>query len=117
MNSAFQLMTSSVGARDLKSVRRNIGGVDFGLEQLFGEGERDAAGPRAHVRDTRIRHRSGEQQRGFDQVFGFRTRNKHGRADDEVHAPEFLMPGDVLRWNALRTLVEGLIVTRLLVVS
>jgi len=117
MNSAFQLMTSGVGACDLESARRNIGGVDFGLGQLFGEGERNAAGASANVCDLKICHGSGERQNGFDYVFGFWTRNKDSWADDEIHPPEFLVPRDVLRWNALRTLVEGLIEARLLVVS
>src|SRR6267378_2788621 len=115
MNSAFQLMTSGVGTCDLESVSRDIGGVDFGLGQLFGEDECNTAGASAHVCDLRICLGSGEGQNGFDHVLGFWTRNKHGRADNKVHAPEFLMPRNVLRRNPLRTLVEGLIVTRLLI--
>src|SRR2546425_934572 len=115
MNSVPQLMASSVGTRDLEGVRRNIGGVDFGMGQLLGEGERNGAG--ADVRNARVRYCSGERQRGFDHVLGFWTRNKHGWADDKVHAPEFLMPGDVLRWNTLQALVEGLMVARLLVAA
>src|SRR4051812_37987855 len=117
MNSTFQLMTGSVGMRDLESLRRNIGGVDFSLRQLFGEGERNAAGSCANVRNTRLRHGAGERQYGFDHVFRFWTRNQHRWADDKVHAPEFLVASDVLCRDALYTLVESLIVAKLLVAT
>src|SRR5438132_7959616 len=117
MNSAFQLMTSGVGARDLESLRRDIGGVHFGLRQLFSERDCNAAGAGAHVHNARSCHSLNERQHSFDHVLSFWTRNKHSWSDDKIHPPEFLMPRDVLRWNALGTLVEGLIVTRFLVVS
>ena len=117
MDSVFQLMASSVSTRDLESVRRNVSGVDFGLGQLFGEGEGNAAGAGTDVRDARICHHPGERQYGFYHVLGFWTRNQHGGADDKVHTPEFLVPGDVLRWDALYSLLESLIVARLLVAA
>src|SRR2546423_14971873 len=109
MNSAFELMTSSVGTRDLESVRRNISGVDFGLRQLFGEGERNAAGACANIRNVRVRLRASERQYSFDHVLGFWTRNQYGWADDKVHVPEFLVPSDVLCGDILSSLVETLV--------
>src|SRR6266566_4040263 len=52
LNSIFELMPGCIRAGDFKRSRRNIGGVNFGVGQLFGEGKRDAAGTGAHVNDS-----------------------------------------------------------------
>jgi hypothetical protein len=31
-------------------------------------------------------------------MLGLRARNQHGRRNNKIHSPEFLMAGDVLRW-------------------
>ena len=38
LNSIFELMPGCIRAGDFKRSRRNIGGVNFGFGQLFGEG-------------------------------------------------------------------------------
>src|SRR5438552_14778407 len=52
LNSIFELMPGCIRAGDFKRSRRNIGGVNFGVGQLFSEGKRDAAGTGAHVNDS-----------------------------------------------------------------
>src|SRR5438067_588570 len=37
-------------------------------------------------------------------MLGLRPRNQNGGRYDEVHSPEFLMSGNVLRWHTARTL-------------
>jgi hypothetical protein len=44
-------------------------------------------------------------------MLGFGARDEHCRRDDEVHAPELLMAGDVLRGDAPCALGERGIVT------
>jgi hypothetical protein len=41
------------------------------------------------------------------------SRNQHCRRHDKIHPPKFLMPGDVLRGDASRTLRDRIIVARL----
>ena len=38
--------------------------------------------------------------------------DQNGRADDEIHPPEFLVAGDVLRGDAAATLGQGTFVAR-----
>src|SRR6266704_3813042 len=52
LNSIFELVAGSVRAGDFQGSRRNIGGVNSGVGQLFSEGKRDAAGTGAHVNDS-----------------------------------------------------------------
>ena len=59
-------------------------------------------------------HRS-QFQHGFDHMLGLGPRNKDGRRDDEIHAPEFLMARDVLRGHAARAFGERSFVAGLLV--
>ena len=54
-------------------------------------------------------------QHGLDQVFGLGTRDEHRRRDDEIHAPEFLMPGDVLRGNAAGAFGQRGVIATLLI--
>src|SRR5579863_6642574 len=46
-------------------------------------------------------------QNRFDQVLGFGAGDEDGGSDDEIHAPEFLMAGDVLRGDAAGALGES----------
>lgn len=48
-------------------------------------------------------------------MFGFGAGDEDGGSDDEVHAPEFLMSGDVLRGNTTGALGESGLVAGLLV--
>ena len=54
-------------------------------------------------------------EHGLDHVLGFRTRNEHGRSNDQIHAPEFLMSGDVLGGHAAFAFGQGLVVAALFV--
>ncbi len=45
-------------------------------------------------------------QRGFDDMLGLGAGNEHGWRNDEIQAPEFLMPGDVLRRDSVGALVD-----------
>ena len=47
-------------------------------------------------------------------MFGFRPGDQDGGSDDEIHAPEFLMAGDVLRGNSAASLAESSLVASLL---
>ena len=49
LDSRIKLMPGGVSAGDFKSRRRDVDSVDFGLRQLFGQGQRDAARASAHV--------------------------------------------------------------------
>src|SRR6185369_17560365 len=116
-DASFELKTGSVGAGDLQSRGRNIGSVDLGARQFFGQRQRYAARTGADIGDA---EQSGGQGRPphtsehrLDYVFGLRTRNEHVRRNDEVHAPEFLMSGDVLRGHAAFALVQGVVVAAL----
>ena len=55
------------------------------------------------ARPTRSEH-------GLDHVLGFRTRNEHGRGNDQIHSPEFLMAGNVLGGYAALALGQGLVI-------
>ena len=95
--------------------------------QFFGESQRDAAGAGADVGDAQRAGGRGlalslpkryplyKLEHGFDHVLGLRARNQDRGRDDEIHAPEFLMAGDVLRWNAAGALGERSIVASLFV--
>src|SRR5437899_12238686 len=52
LSSIFELVAGSVRAGDFQGSRRNIGGVKFGFEELFGEDKRDGAGSDAPVDDS-----------------------------------------------------------------
>ncbi len=54
-------------------------------------------------------------EHSLDHVLGFRTRNEHGRSNDQVHAPELLMSGDVLGGHAAFAFGQGLVIAALLV--
>ncbi len=53
---------------------------------------------------------TSEIEYGFDNVLGFGTGNEHGWRDDEVHAPEFLVSGDVLGGHAAFAFGQGSVV-------
>jgi hypothetical protein len=54
-------------------------------------------------------------ENGFDQVLGLRTRDENRGSNDQVHAPEFLMSGNVLRGNATGAFGESSIIAHLLI--
>src|SRR3989442_1091296 len=124
MSPAFELVAGSVGAGDFERGGGNVGGVNLGRGQLFGKGKSDAARTGADIHDPRKRgglqgrpgvlsRLTNEAQHTFNDALGFRPRDEHGRSNDEVHAPEFLVPGDVLRRYTLGALDEGLLVAGL----
>ena len=47
---------------------------------------------------------------GFDDVLGFGARYQDGWGHDQIHAPEFLMAGDVLRGDSTGALGQGCII-------
>jgi hypothetical protein len=53
---------------------------------------------------------TGQLQDGFNHMLSFRPGDKHGRRDNQVHAPEFLVAGDVLGGHATGTFGQGLII-------
>jgi len=118
-NSVFEFMARGVRAGDFECGRRNISDVNFCGRQFFGKGEGDASGAGADVEDAEVcvgqvfladRLDSSEFENGFDDVFGLGTRNQNRRRDDEVHTPEFLMAGDVLRRNSTGALGKGSVI-------
>ena len=139
LNATFELMAGSVGARDFECGGGDIGRVDFGLRQLFGQSQRDAARAGADVdnsaggilrpaSDTRAsavrgaeRRTPGAGRRGvqfqhsFDDMLGLGAWNQNRRRDDEIHAPEFLVASDVLRGNAVGALSECGVVSSFLI--
>src|ERR1700732_2238683 len=50
-------------------------------------------------------------------MLSFGARDEHGRRADQIHAPEFLMTGDVLSGNAAGALGERAVVPRYFVVA
>ena len=76
------------------------------------ERQRDASRTGAHIHQLGTLDSARQLQHSFDQMLGLGTRNQHRRRDYEIQAPEFLVPGDVLRWHAGRTLGEHFFVSR-----
>ncbi len=124
MSPVFELVAGSVGASDFERGGGNVGRVNLGPGQLFGKGQSDAARAGADVHDPRKRgglqwrpgvlsRLTNEAQHSLNDVLGFRPRDEHGGRNDEVHAPEFLVPGDVLRRDTLGALGESLLVAGL----
>src|SRR5258708_32972581 len=118
-------MASGIGACDFKGSGREVGSVDFGGRQFFGEGESDAAGASSDVGDAQVRVgreflcasplNRNEVERRLNQVFGLRARNEDCRGDDEIHTPEFLVASDVLRGDSAGSLSESSFVPGLLI--
>ena len=50
---------------------------------------------------------------GLNHVLGFRTGNENRGRDDEIHAPELLVPGDVLGGHAVLAFGQSLVVAAL----
>src|SRR5258708_12670780 len=109
-------MASGIGACDFKGSGREVGSVNFGGRQFFGEGESDAAGASSDVGDAQVRVgreflcasplNRNEVERRLNQVFGLRARNEDGRGNDEIHTPEFLVASDLLRGDSAGSLSE-----------
>src|SRR5689334_16992497 len=49
-------------------------------------------------------------------MFSLRSRNEHRRRDNKIHAPEFLMTGNVLHRHSASALAYRLVIAALLVV-
>ncbi len=118
LNAGFELMAGGIGASNFERGGGDVGGMDFRLGQFFGKRECDATGACADV--ANFRKAGGQEcplhtsqlQDGFDYVLGFGARYEDRGTDDEVHAPKFLMAGNILRGNAACTLGEcGFIAT------
>ena len=110
----FELEAGGVGFGDFERAWRDVGGVNFGVGQLFGKRQCDGAGAGADIGDLWVFQRSGERQDGFDQMFGLWARNQHGGGHDQIEPPEFLVAGDVLRGDAFGALGQRFVVPRLL---
>ena len=110
-----QLQPCGICPRDFQGSRRDVHGFHARPGQLRRQRQRDAARTRPHVDDARRLLCTGQFQHGFDYVLGLGTRDQHRRRDDQVHPPEFLMTGDVLRRLAGRSLGDGFVVARLFV--
>ena len=97
---------------DCEGGRGDLGGVDFGGGEFFGEGEGDAAGACADVDDGQAFARKfgivacaecadGEAiESDFDEVLGFGAGDEDVGSDFEFQTPEFLFAGEMLRWFA-----------------
>src|SRR5579871_841641 len=129
----LQPVACRIGSSNFQRGGRNVGCVNLGVWQLFGKSQRNAARTGADVDDAQglpfgarssylgfsgrgsrggsRSVRAQQFQRGFDQVFGFWPRNQNGWADDEVHAPKFLMPSNVLCRNTAGAFIKGDIIT------
>jgi hypothetical protein len=87
----------------------DVGGVDQGAGEFFGECDGDAARAGADVDDgetftgefgiaARAEFADGQAVESyFDEVLGFRARDEDVGSDFEFEAPEFLFAGEVLR--------------------
>src|SRR5271163_1504011 len=126
MDARFELMADGVGAGDLEGCGGNVGGMDFSLGQFFGKRDSNAARAGADIGDAESACveraglpasplRIGQLDYSFDNMFGLGTRDQDGRGDNKVHAPEFLVTGDVLRGNAAGALGERDVVASALV--
>src|SRR5450755_2440461 len=129
LNTIFELKADGVGARNFEGGGGNVGSVDFGGGKLLGEGQGNCAGTGAYVSDSV--GASGRElalslpkgrplhtiQYRLDGVLSLRPRDQHRRTDDQVHAPEFLVPGNVLRGHAAGALVESRFISRLFILA
>jgi hypothetical protein len=79
-------------------------------EQFFCEGQNNCSRTCTDVHNSRPGQSFGERQHGLNHMLGLGAGDKDGRGDDEVHAPELLVSGDVLGGDALRALGKGIIV-------
>src|SRR3954467_15182317 len=116
-------MSGSIGARDFESGRGDIGRMDFSLGQLLGKRETDAAGSGSHIGNSELwrgfssKVRLCQSENCFDDVLRLGSWNQHRRRNDEVHAPEFLVSGNVLRGNPSGALGERRAVATMLIFS
>lgn len=94
---------SSIGRRDVQSIERDVTCPGFG-SGFEGEGYGNGSGAAAGVED--LVALGNTRNGGSDDMFGFWTRDEHGRRDGEFAAVEFLRFGDVLRRFATKALVK-----------
>jgi len=133
LDALLELMAGSVGASDFERSSRYISRVNFGAGKLFGQGQRDATGAGTNIYNPDLGPRASDFGRGtrgcyrglksevrrpqfeycFDHVLGLWAWNEHRWGDNKVHAPEFLVSGDVLRWHSPPSIGERGIVARL----
>ncbi len=99
-NAAIEPVTSGVSVGDLESRWGNVSRVNLSLREFLGKSEGNAAGAGADVHNAGLLDRTNQGQYGLDDVLGLGAGNEHGGRNDKVHAPEFLMAGDVLRGNS-----------------
>ena len=89
---------------------RGIECGDGGLRHRVGEGDGDGSRAGADVGDGDGRVVREEFERGFDEMFGFWTRDEDVRRDAEREAVELLLAGDVLDGLVLGAAVDPLVV-------
>ena len=111
-HSLFQLQPDGIGARNFQRLGREIDGINFGVRQLVRQCQRDASRTCADIHQLGTLDSARQLQHRFNQMLGLGTRNQHRRRDHEIQAPEFLVPGDVLRWHAGGALGEHFFVSR-----
>ena len=110
VNTPFKLMASGIRLCNFENSGRNVSGVYLRIGQLPCQCERNGSGTRANVDDSGIVHFLSKWHHGFNQMLGLRPGNKDGGSDNQVHSPEFLVPGDVLRRDTVSPLRESLVV-------
>ena len=94
--------------------------MDLRVRQFAGQRKCDTAGAGADVEQAQAPWSIEvillyQFKNGFHYMLGFRPRNQHRGRNQKVQAPEFLMPGDVLRGTATGALTNDFIVTGLVV--
>src|SRR5580692_3103725 len=121
MNAVFELVAGRIDMGHFESSCGNVGRMDFGLGEFFGESHCDTARSRADVYDANWAGRGrpasvvflNHFQDGFNYVLSFWTGNEYCGSDDEVHAPEFLVAGNVLCGHSAGALLERFLIAGL----
>lgn len=90
----FQSQALRIAGADLQGGGRDVDCRDLPAGPFRGQGEGNAAGAGAHVHDPAAGLREPGQGQ-IDEQFRFRTRDQHGRRDEEVAPVEFTRAGDV----------------------
>src|SRR5579859_4509473 len=113
LNAIRGLVACCIALGDGESRGGNIGCDNSRARKLFGKGDGNATGASADVND--VQSIAGERsfsaganfsygqaiECDFDDMLGFGAGNQHLGSDFKLHAPEFLLAGDVLRWFAV----------------
>src|SRR4029077_4261118 len=121
--SMLELMAHGIRASDIGRRLRNIDSMDFGSRKFLAQCQSDTARTGAHINNAQFLGRlttlsallTRESQDSLDEMFSFRARNQDAGGHDQVHAPEFLMSGNVLRGHTAGAFSESSVIAGLLV--